>query len=103
MTVHLADYFEKAIYELGYSSVNEFAEKNIKRELLDRVAFYTTIVANLEKKYGMTYQEFSKRVSDTNDQQLSNFGVIEKEKDDFEWNDAIDLIEVYANKTLDQA
>lgn len=101
MTVHLADYFEKAIYQLGYSSVNEFAEKNIKRELSDRVAFYKAIVEQLEKKYGMDYQEFSKRVTDIDDKQLSVFGIIEKEKDDFEWNDAIDLIEVYSKKSLD--
>jgi hypothetical protein len=102
MTVHLSDYFEKAIYQLGYSSVNEFAEKNIKREFSDRVAFYTAIVENFEKKYGMKYEEFSKRVIDTNDAVLSKFGIIEKENDDFEWNDAVDLIEDYSNKILNR-
>ena len=46
----------------------------------------------------MKFSEFRTRVIDKTDPVLSQFGIIEKEDDDNNWEDSIDFIEIYSQK-----
>lgn len=90
--------FEKTAHDLGYVSFEEFARKNLKRELQEKIHEYQKIVKSLEAKYGMDYVEFSTRVIDKNDLVLKKFEIFEKEDDDFAWQDSIDFFQIYSSK-----
>lgn len=53
------------------------------------------VLTFFEHKYGMDFDEFRQRVISKSDSALARFGVIEKENDDNNWDDAIDFLGDY--------
>ncbi|MBB3837278.1 hypothetical protein FHS57_001272 [Runella defluvii] len=81
---------------LGYMSVFDFTKIQIKNVTLQKIAYYQARVDGFEKKYGMRFEEFRQRVINPSDAVLSKFGIIEKEDDDNDWEDALDFIQIYS-------
>ena len=59
------------------------------------MSYYQSRVDYYQHKYGMNFTEFRRRVVDKDDPQLLKFGIIEKEDDDNDWEDAIDFLDDY--------
>ncbi len=59
------------------------------------MAYYQSRIDYYQQKYGMDFAEFRRRVVDKADPQLLKFGIIEKEDDDNDWEDAIDFLDDY--------
>lgn len=60
-----------------------------------KISYYQSRVDFYEHKYGMTLDEFHRRVTDQTDPSLSKFGIVERETDDFDWDDASDFVRIY--------
>jgi hypothetical protein len=101
MTATLNTTSRSLLKSLGYKDVNAFVIAQSKRIFEEKILNAKDKVLKYEQKYGMTYQEFIERVIDKNDPILSKFGIIEKEDDDFDWEYAIDMLEVYQQKIQD--
>ncbi len=86
---------EKAIHRFGYTSVLDFARIQVQILIREKIAFYQGQIAIYERKYGMNFDEFRKRVVEQTDPVLSRFGIIEKEDDDMEWELAIEFMKGY--------
>lgn len=93
MDLHLNTDLENAIHQLGYASVDEFAEKNIKREIREKVAEYQSLVDAFEKKYGMNYEAFCQQFHE-----LAKWDMLEKEDDSMEWETYLEMIRIYSEK-----
>ncbi|AQG78566.1 hypothetical protein [Spirosoma montaniterrae] len=89
---------EETAHALGYQSAIAFARIELSNRAAQKLAFYKSRVELYEQKYGMTYEEFKARVMDPSDTSLKRFGIIEKEDDDFEWEDAVYMAQSYQRK-----
>ena len=86
---------EEVIQNLGYQSTDDFLRVQVRHALEQKISYYQSRVDFYEHKYGMTLDEFHQRVIDHTDLALSKFGVVEKETDDFDWDDASDFVRIY--------
>jgi hypothetical protein len=101
MTANTLDTYnaiEELAHGLGFKSAFDFTKNQIRNVTLQKIAYYQSQIDTFEKKYGMNFEEFRIRVIDKNDMILSKFGIIEKEEDDNEWEDAIDFVQIYSQK-----
>ena len=83
---------EQIAKSLGYNSVFDFARIEIRNKVLQKIAYYQSRVDYYEHKYGMNFEIFRNRVVNQDDPVLSQFGIIEKEDDDMEWEAAVMFI-----------
>jgi hypothetical protein len=88
---------EEVIHSLGYQNTDDFLRIQARQALEQRISYYQSRVDVYEQKYGMGLDEFHQRVTNSSDPILSKFGVIEKENDDFSWDDATDFVRIYAD------
>lgn len=86
---------EAVIHHLGYRNTDDFLRVQVRHALEQKISYYQSRVDFYEKKYGMSLDEFLRRVIDSEDPALTKFGVIEKENDDFDWDDALDFVRIY--------
>lgn len=86
---------EAVIHHLGYRDTDDFLRVQVRHALEQKISYYQSRVDFYEKKYGMPLDDFHRRVIDPEDPILSKFGIIEKENDDFDWDDAIDFVQIY--------
>jgi hypothetical protein len=89
---------EDIVQGLGFKSVFDFTKNHVQSAIREKIAYYQARVDFFEKKYGVNFQEFSNRIPDTNDADLSKFGISEKENDYNDWDDAVDFIQLYSQK-----
>lgn len=89
---------EEIAHSLGYRSIYDFTRIQIQTLLLQKIAYYQSKIDTFEQKYGMKFEEFRQRVIDKTDPVLSKFGIIEKEDDDNNWDDALDFVKIYSQK-----
>ncbi len=89
---------EELAQGLGFQSVFDFTKNQIRNVTLQKIAYYQSRIDSFEKKYNMTFGEFRKAVIDDTNLKLSEFGIIEKEDDDNDWEDATDFVEIYSQK-----
>lgn len=71
--------------ELGFGSVDEFAQRQALAIFLKKLADSEAAIARFEAKYGMTLSTFQERIVNRDDDVLRHFGIIEKEDDLFDW------------------
>ncbi|RYF73200.1 MAG: hypothetical protein EOO39_10825 [Cytophagaceae bacterium] len=83
---------------LGYKSASDFTRIQFSNVLNQKIAYRQAVVDRLTAKYGMTFDEFRQRVTNSSDSVLAQFGAIEKEDDDMEWELAIELIQDYSTE-----
>lgn len=88
---------ERVIQNLGYRSTDDFLHIQLRNVLEQKIAYYQSRVDFFEQKYGMNFSEFRHRVVNKSDTALARFGVIEKENDDNDWDDALDFSADYTN------
>lgn len=88
---------ERVIQNLGYRSTDDFLHIQLRNVLEQKIAYYQSRIDFFQKKYGMNFDEFRQRVVDQSDNALAHFGIIEKENDDNDWDDAIDFLTDYRN------
>lgn len=86
---------ERVIQNLGYRSTDDFLHIQLRNVLEQKIAYYQSRIDFFQQKYAMSFDEFRQRVVDKSDSTLSRFGVIEKENDDNDWDDAIDFLTDY--------
>ena len=86
---------EEVIQNLGYQNTDDFLRVQVRHALEQKISYYQSRVDFYEHKYGMTLDEFQQRVIDHTDPALSKFGVLEKENDDFDWDDDRDFVRIY--------
>ncbi len=79
MTVEQAS-FERIFQEMGYASSTDYATKKVREELLHELKVCLERIEDLEKKYGMGYDEFYRRFNE-----LTQFGLFEREDDIMDW------------------
>lgn len=79
MTVEQAS-IEQVFHRLGYKSSQDYAVQKAKNELLNELKTCIGQIAVLEKKYGMSYEEFHVRFNE-----LTQFSLFEREDDIMEW------------------
>lgn len=91
---------DKVVQRFGYTSVLDFTRIQVQILIREKIAFYKGQVSIYEKKYGMDFEEFRRRVVEKTDPVLSKFGVIEKEDDDMEWELALEMC-ISLNRTLE--
>ena|GEM_PF-739488 len=89
---------EDIVHGLGFKSVFDFTKNHVQSAIREKITYYQSRVDFFEKKYGINFQEFSNRVSNTDDFALSKFGIIEKEDDYNDWDDALDFVHIYSQK-----
>lgn len=87
---------ESVIQQLGYRSTDDFLRIQLRSVLAQKIAYYQSRIDFFEQKYDMKFDEFRRRVISPTDVELARFGVIEKENDDNDWDDAIDFLADYA-------
>jgi hypothetical protein len=93
MELQLAITLEKEIHDLGYKSFDDFALKNIKREIQEKIVEYQKLVSVYENKYGMDYKTFCEQFHS-----LTQWGMFEKEDDSMLWETYLEVIDVYIDK-----
>jgi len=86
---------EAVIHDLGYQNTDDFLRVQVRHALEQKISYYQSRVDFYQHKYGMTLDEFQQRVIDQTDPALAKFGIIEKENDDFDWDDASDFVRIY--------
>lgn len=86
---------ERVIQNLGYRSTDDFLHIQLRNVLEQKIAYYQSRIDFFQKKYGMDFDEFRQRVVNSSDTTLATFGIIEKENDDNDWDDAIDFLTDY--------
>lgn len=86
---------ERVIQNLGYRSTDDFLHIQLRNVLEQKIAYYQSRIDFFQQKYGVDFATFRQRVVDKSDYSLARFGVIEKETDDNEWDDAIDFLDDY--------
>lgn len=79
MTVEQAS-IESIFHEMGYTSSMDYAVKKVREELLNELKVSLGRIETLEKKYGMSYEEFYKRFDE-----LTQFRLFEREDDIMDW------------------
>lgn len=87
---------EAVIRDLGYQSIDDFLRVQVRHALEQKISYYQSRIDFYEQKYGMSFEQFRHRVTDANDSVLTNYGSIEKEDDDINWDDALDFVGIYA-------
>lgn len=87
---------EAVIHNLGYQSTDDFLRVQVRHALEQKISYYQSRIDFYEKKYGITLDEFHHRVVDPADPVLSKFGIVEKENDDFDWDDALDFVRIFS-------
>lgn len=92
-----ASSLDRIVQHLGYRSADDFLHIQLRNVLEQKIAYYQSRIDFFEQKYGMTFDEFQQRVVDKSDTILSRFGVIEKENDDNDWDDALDFLTDYTD------
>ncbi len=96
MTAPLStDQLDSLAQSLGYRSVSDFTRIQLRHAVEQKMAYYQSRIDYYQQKYGMDFAEFRRRVVDKADSQLLKFGIIEKEDDDNDWEDAIDFLDDY--------
>lgn len=80
MELELAIALEKEIHDLGYKTFDEFALKNIKREIQEKIDGFQNLIHKYEHKYGMNYDAFCEQFHT-----LKQWSMFEKEDDGMEW------------------
>jgi hypothetical protein len=88
---------EQVVQNLGYRSTDDFVHIQLRNLLEQKIAYYQSRIDYFQQKYGMNFDEFRQRVVDKSDPVLSRFGVVEKEKDDNDWDDAINFLADYVD------
>jgi hypothetical protein len=88
---------EEVIHALGYQNTDDFLRIQARQALEQKISYYQSRVDFYEQKYGMRLDEFHQRAINSSDPELSKFSVIEKENDDFAWDDALDFVRIYAD------
>jgi hypothetical protein len=96
MELQIAITLEKEIHDLGYKSFDDFALKNIKREIQEKIVEYQHLVAAYENKYGMNYKTFCEQFHS-----LTQWGMFEKEDDSMEWH-AYEIVESNLRNKLEK-
>lgn len=86
---------DKLAQRLGYAGLRDFSRVQLRAVIEKKIAHYQSRVDLYEAKYGMTFEEFRRRVVDKSDVLLSTYGIFEKEDDDMEWETALDLVREY--------
>jgi len=86
---------EAVIITLGYQNTDDFLRVQVRRALEEKINYYQSRIDFYEQKYGMSLDTFHNRITDEADPVLSKFGIIEKENDDFDWDDAVDFVRIY--------
>ncbi|GAB3895958.1 hypothetical protein [Spirosoma agri] len=71
---------ENIFHEMGYTSSTDYAIKKVREELLYELKVCMERIEKFEEKYGVSYDEFSKRFSE-----LTQFGLFEREDDSMDW------------------
>ncbi len=91
---------ESVIRQLGYRSADDFLHIQLRNVLEQKITYYQSRIDFFEHKYGMPFDEFRRRVVDQSDTALTRFGIIEKENDDNDWDDALDFLADYRDYLL---
>lgn len=91
---------EEVIRNLGYQSTDDFLRVQVRHALEQKISYYQSRIDVYEKKYGMSLDEFHRRIVNQSDVVLSKFGITEREDDDFDWDDASDFVAIYAADLL---
>ncbi len=86
---------EAIIHDLGYQNTDDFLRVQVRHALEQKISYYQSRIDFYQVKYGMSLDEFHRRVVNQHDPALSGFGIIEKENDDFDWDDATDFVRIY--------
>lgn len=86
---------EAIIRDLGYQNTDDFLRVQVRHALEQKISYYQSRVDFYEQKYGMTFEQFRHVVTDPSNPALANFGVVEKENDDIDWDDALDFVRIY--------
>ena len=86
---------EAVLRNLGYQNTDDFLRTQARHVLEQKISYYQSRVDFYQHKYSMSLDEFYQRVIDQNDSVLSGFGVLEKENDDVDWDDAVDFVRIY--------
>lgn len=97
----LHNHLEQTVQLLGYRSVEDFALNQAANQLGKKISYYQSRVDYYEQKYGMDYEMFTSRVANPDDIKLNRFNALEKEDDDFEWEDALYFVTSYTQKLHD--
>lgn len=87
---------ETVIHNLGYQNTDDFLRVQVRRALEQKISYYQSRIDFYEKKYGMPFVDFRRRVTDPTDSMMSKFGLIEKENDDLDWDDALDFVYIFS-------
>lgn len=80
---------EHTFLEMGYKSSTDYAVKKTREELLHELRTSLDVVAEFEKKYGMTYTEFIGQFH-----ALMQFGLFEREDDSMDWHAELEVVRV---------
>ncbi len=91
---------EEVIHNLGYQNTDDFLRVQVRNALEQKISYYQSRIDFYEKKYRMSLDEFHQRVTNPTDPILSKFGVVERENDDFDWEDALDFVGIYTANLL---
>lgn len=97
----LHNHLEQTVQLLGYRSVEDFALNHAGSQLGKKISYYQSRVDYYEQKYGMDYETFTSNVANPTDNKLNKFGTLEREDDDFEWEDALYFVTSYTQKLRD--
>lgn len=98
MTISLDPILEETAHALGYQSAIAFTHIELRSRAAQKLSFYQSRIDLYEQKYGMAYEQFKMHVKNLSDHELKRFGIIEKEDDDFEWEDAVYMVRSYQRK-----
>lgn len=86
---------EKAVHDLGYESVNEYAKAKLQEEFQAEIVKKKAEITTFELKYGMNYSDFCRRFHE-----IENVELFEKEDDSMDWEFALEIVKQYENKLL---
>ena len=82
------------IHHHGFSDVYSFAANQAKLLTLSKIEEYKNVITFFQKKYGMTFKQFEKRLKNS---KAENF---EHEDDLLEWRFASEAVSMYEKELI---
>ena len=94
MHAHSIKVLENNIHHHGFSNVYSFASNQAKLLTLGKIEEYKNIITFFQKKYGMTFKQFEKKIKNS---KVENF---EREDDLLDWHFASESVSMYEKELI---
>lgn len=95
MQAHSIKILTDNIHRHGFADVYSFAANQAKLMTLGKIEEYKNITTFFEKKYGMSFKQFEKKVKN------SKIEIFEREDDLLEWRFAFEAVFIYEKELTD--